>query len=136
MLNFSTLILDADGCVVQAGQLRGPENGQGVRVIFRQYGDAFAGLQALTPQELAAAQRERSKLAVRDGLVAENPCRFVRLSLRPVQRMQGAYFLPPSLGIGMGKGVTLPALPSVILAMPSFSTSSIRMMACMGMKLR
>ena len=39
-------------------------------------------------------------------------------------------------GIGTGKGVTLLPELSVILATPSFSTSSMRITACMGMKLR
>ena len=39
-------------------------------------------------------------------------------------------------GIGIGNGVTLLPELSVILATPSFSTSSIRMTACMGTKLR
>ena len=39
-------------------------------------------------------------------------------------------------GIGTGNGVTLLPELSVILATPSFSTSSMRITACMGMKLR
>ena len=38
-------------------------------------------------------------------------------------------FLP---GSGIGNGVTLLPTPSVIFAVPSFSTSSMRMMACIG----
>ena len=41
-----------------------------------------------------------------------------------------------SLGSGNGKGVTLSPLLSEIFAMPSFSTSSIRTMECMGIKER
>ena len=43
----------------------------------------------------------------------------------------GAYcpFLP---GIGIGNGVTLVPELSVIFAVPSFSTSSMRMIACIG----
>ena len=39
---------------------------------------------------------------------------------------------PFLLGSGIGNGVTLLPAPSVIFAVPSFSTSSMRMMACIG----
>src|SRR5690554_380326 len=48
-------------------------------------------------------------------------------------------YLPPPLGGGLngiGKLVTLLPLASEILATPSFSTSSIRIIACMGMNER
>ena len=40
------------------------------------------------------------------------------------------------MGIGMGNGVLFCPLESVTFAVPSFSTSSMRMMACIGAKLR
>ena len=52
------------------------------------------------------------------------------------ERAARGYDGPPSRGTCMGNGVMLEPSESVTLATPSFSTSSMRMTACMGMKLR
>ena len=110
-------------------------------MILAQDRDAVAGLETKTPQCLRTLQGQTRQLCVADGTIVKGPGDLVRGALSVVKGMEGEitrwrYDEPPSLGMGNGNGVMLEPSVSVIFATPSFSTSSIRMTAVMGMKER
>ena len=82
------LKLNADGRVVEPGGLCCPEKCERIRVVFGEYRDPIARLQAKLSEQLGTLEQVAPKRFITGDVPVENPGWFGRCVFRVIKRVQ------------------------------------------------